>query len=171
MRDLDLFSDHNPAYLLILKEGDNPLKPKFGVCFVDTSTNEFGLCSFEDDERCSHFETILLQLKPKEILHDKGVLSPRVRKLITLIVGKVTMTARAFPSAQQAEDLINYGTYFAQNVNGDSSGTIHKFRSFPPNVKQRTGQRLSSKWGTTSYWCNHSERRCLTSKSWTSPKR
>lgn len=145
MRDLDLFSDHNPAYLLILKEGDNPLKPQFGVCFVDTSTNEFGLCSFEDDERCSHFETILLQLKPKEILHDKGVLSPRVRKLITLIVGKVTMTARAFPSAQQAEDLINYGTYFAQNVNGDSSGTIHKFRSLPPNVKQRTGQTLSSK--------------------------
>jgi DNA mismatch repair protein MSH6 len=85
---------------------------RFGICFVDVSTNEFGLSSFLDDEKCTQFETLLLQLRPKEILHEKGALSPRTKKLLSLILGNVCMTSRPFPDPLRTEDLISLGNYF-----------------------------------------------------------
>jgi hypothetical protein len=112
IRDPELLSDYTPQYLLVVKEEIKGDLSNFGICFVDVSTNEFGLASFLDDERCTQFETLLLQLRPKEILHEKGALSPRSKKLLSLVLGKVCMTARQFPDPLRTEDLIITGNYF-----------------------------------------------------------
>ncbi len=43
----------------------------FGICVLDSSTSEFNLSSFEDDVCRTKLETIVRQLRPKEILFTK----------------------------------------------------------------------------------------------------
>lgn len=45
--------------------------PEFGICFVDTSTAEFNLVHFEDDINRTKLETLILQIKPKELVTEK----------------------------------------------------------------------------------------------------
>jgi len=49
------------------EEGEN----KFGLAILDSSTSEFKLSSFEDDVCRTKLETLLRQLKPKEIILSK----------------------------------------------------------------------------------------------------
>ncbi|KAJ1535025.1 DNA mismatch repair protein msh6, partial [Nowakowskiella sp. JEL0078] len=74
--DSTMLTDDFSTYCLSLKEDvSEHLPPTFGVSFVDTSTAEFNICSFTDDIHRTKFETLLLQLKPKELVLEKGGLS------------------------------------------------------------------------------------------------
>lgn len=47
----------------------------FGICVLDSATSEFSLSSFEDDICRTKLETLLRQLRPKEVIYMKvGVL-------------------------------------------------------------------------------------------------
>src|SRR5690606_31628240 len=65
--DEALINSFHANYLLAIKE-DNE---QFGICFVDTSTGQFNLAQFEDDKTKSQFQTLLIQLRPKEIIYEK----------------------------------------------------------------------------------------------------
>jgi DNA mismatch repair protein MSH6 len=56
--------------------------PTFGVCVLDASTAEFSLSSFEDDTCRTQIETLIRQLKPKELIHEKGNLSVSTLRLL-----------------------------------------------------------------------------------------
>lgn len=56
--------------------------PTFGVCVLDASTAEFSLSSFEDDTCRTQLETLIRQLKPKEIIHEKGNLSVSTLRML-----------------------------------------------------------------------------------------
>ena len=72
IRDMDLIAeDPNSRYLMVICQNEDPLKPAFGISFVDATTNEFRLTSFDDDEKLSLFETMLLRTQPIEILCEK----------------------------------------------------------------------------------------------------
>lgn len=43
----------------------------FGICSLDAATGEFNLCSFVDDVCRTKLETMLRQLRPKELIHTK----------------------------------------------------------------------------------------------------
>lgn len=43
----------------------------FGICVLDSSTSEFNLSAFEDDVCRTKLETMIRQLRPKEILFTK----------------------------------------------------------------------------------------------------
>ena len=47
--------------------------PEFGICFVDTATAEFQLTRFTDDISRSKLETIIVQLKPRELVLEKVI--------------------------------------------------------------------------------------------------
>ncbi|KAJ2995791.1 DNA mismatch repair protein msh6 [Globomyces sp. JEL0801] len=64
------------------EEQSNSASPTFGVCFVDTATAEFNLSFFTDDENRTHLETIITQIKPKEIILEKGNLSKMSAKIL-----------------------------------------------------------------------------------------
>ncbi len=43
----------------------------FGVCILDAPTGKFELTFFDDDVCFTRLETLMRQLKPKEIIHEK----------------------------------------------------------------------------------------------------
>lgn len=54
----------------------------FGISFIDTSTGEVQLIEFQDDSECTKLDTILSQVKPKEIIMEKNNLSNLANKIV-----------------------------------------------------------------------------------------
>ncbi|GAA5881916.1 hypothetical protein JCM16303_003463 [Sporobolomyces ruberrimus] len=61
--------------------------PTFGVCVLDASTAGFSLSHFHDDVSRTQLETLIRQLKPKEIIHQKGNLSVSTLRLLRNCLG------------------------------------------------------------------------------------
>ncbi|KAM0755699.1 DNA mismatch repair protein Msh6 [Meredithblackwellia eburnea MCA 4105] len=69
----DDLSNHCVA---VKEEISSPTSPPiFGVCVLDASTAGFSFSYFEDDISRTQLETLIRQLKPKELIHQKGNLS------------------------------------------------------------------------------------------------
>lgn len=134
----DIYIDDERAiYLLAVKEkwepsGDSEL-PSYGVCFVDTATGEVNVGQFQDDRDRTQFETLLLQIKPREILYEKegptALCSPQTLQLIKRNVNQPTLTRRRpgdqFWNASTTADFLAGADYFA---GGD--------REWPPVLSQ-----------------------------------
>ncbi|CUS22564.1 LAQU0S06e00914g1_1 [Lachancea quebecensis] len=54
----------------------------FGVAFIDTATGEIELLEFEDDSECSKLDTLMSQVKPKEIIMEKNNLCNLAHKIV-----------------------------------------------------------------------------------------
>ncbi|KAF9528358.1 muts domain V-domain-containing protein [Crepidotus variabilis] len=59
---------------------------KFGICILDCSTSEFNLSFFEDDVCRTKLETLLRQIRPKELLFKNGSLSTNTQRLLKAIL-------------------------------------------------------------------------------------
>ncbi|KAG9301665.1 hypothetical protein G9A89_016736 [Geosiphon pyriformis] len=72
------------TYSMAIKEdcGFDHEPPSFGICFVDTAIGEFNLASFKDDVNRTQFETLIIQLKPREIIYEKRNLSKRTQRIL-----------------------------------------------------------------------------------------
>ncbi|KAI8143577.1 muts domain V-domain-containing protein [Fennellomyces sp. T-0311] len=75
--DSGLLTNDMNTYCMAIKEkcASDTSGPEFGICFVDTATAEFHLTSFTDDIHRSKLETVIMQLKPRELVTEKGRLS------------------------------------------------------------------------------------------------
>ncbi|CAG8546606.1 8518_t:CDS:10 [Diversispora eburnea] len=93
--------------------------PAFGICFVDTATAEFHLTSFVDDFDRTQFETLIMQVKPKEIVHEKGRLSQRTLRILKNCTSHTIWTALKpdveFWDANTTYDEIRLSRYFSKN--------------------------------------------------------
>ena len=92
--DEALMPDHRALYLLAINEdtvaaqprdpsictasfpyrnqqGHSETVPKYGVCFVDSSTGNFHMGEFIDDNERNQLETLLLSIKPQEVVYEK----------------------------------------------------------------------------------------------------
>lgn len=73
--DEALLTDEQAGHCVsIREEGEEDRKTgkqKFGLCVLDSSTSEFNLSAFEDDVCRTKLETIMRQLRPKEIVFTK----------------------------------------------------------------------------------------------------
>ncbi|KAI0792522.1 DNA mismatch repair protein Msh6 [Abortiporus biennis] len=88
--DEALLTDEQAGHCVsIREEGEEDAKEgkqKFGICVLDSATSEFNLSAFEDDICRTRLETILRQLRPKEILFTKGNLSVSTTRLLKAIL-------------------------------------------------------------------------------------
>ncbi|EGW32474.1 mismatch repair ATPase MSH6 [Spathaspora passalidarum NRRL Y-27907] len=83
LTDLDMISDDMSTYCLSIKEEEKDDGSKiFGVAFVDTSTSELNLIELEDDPECTKLDTLITQVKPKEIICEKGNLCGIANKIL-----------------------------------------------------------------------------------------
>lgn len=82
--DGSMLTDDLASHCVSIKEHfETPTSPpSFGVCVLDASTAEFSLSSFNDDGARTQIETLVRQLKPKEIIHQKGNLSVATLRLL-----------------------------------------------------------------------------------------
>ena len=70
--DADLIIDEQAGHCVSIRELDPESdKGAFGVCVLDSSTSEFNMSAFEDDACRTKLETMLRQLRPKELLFTK----------------------------------------------------------------------------------------------------
>lgn len=73
--DEALLTDEQAGHCVSIREdGEEDPKTgtqKFGLCVLDSSTSEFNLSAFEDDACRTRLETMMRQLRPKEIIFTK----------------------------------------------------------------------------------------------------
>ena len=83
-----VLADDLSSYCVCIKEqpAERDGAPRFGVCTLDASTAEFRLTTFEDDAVLTRLETLLRSLRVKEVLHEKGVMSPSTLRLVRSVV-------------------------------------------------------------------------------------
>ncbi|KAI0461024.1 hypothetical protein LJB42_001354 [Komagataella kurtzmanii] len=83
LTDESMLTDEMATYCLSLKEVDNGLDGRtFGVCFVDTATGKMRLTEFEDSVECTRLETLLAQVRPREVLVAKNQISPLTARIL-----------------------------------------------------------------------------------------
>lgn len=91
--DDDLLTDEHAGHCISIREGaadgiDTKANDSFGVCVLDSSTSEFSLSAFEDDVCRTKLETMMRQLRPKEIVFTKVSLGCPSKLILTNTVSR-----------------------------------------------------------------------------------
>ncbi|KAI0266519.1 muts domain V-domain-containing protein [Gloeopeniophorella convolvens] len=85
--DDDLLTDEQAGHCLSIREDEEDGdEGGFGICVLDSSTSEFNLSAFKDDICRTKLETLIRQLRPKEIVFTKGNLSVSTTRLLKSIL-------------------------------------------------------------------------------------
>ncbi|KAI0739110.1 DNA mismatch repair protein Msh6 [Daedaleopsis nitida] len=88
--DEELLTDEQAGHCVSIREDDasegKDGKQSFGVCVLDSATSEFNLSAFEDDICRTKLETMIRQLRPKEIVFTKGNLSVSTTRLLKAVL-------------------------------------------------------------------------------------
>jgi len=144
--DFDMFDesstkDAQARYLMVIYEEEVPARAssQYGISFIDTSTYEWGISHFCDDERSSQLETLILRLKPREILFERSMMSKRTRKVIDVNLGQTTLSFLAkFPELPKTQLLISQ--YFdmssVDSTSSSSSSSSSSFSSATPPIPE-----------------------------------
>ncbi|CAK9436232.1 uncharacterized protein LODBEIA_P07900 [Lodderomyces beijingensis] len=83
LTNLDMITDDMSTYCLSIKESHLVDGGKiFGVAFVDTATSEVNLIELIDDAECTKLDTLITQVKPKEVICEKGNLCAIATKIL-----------------------------------------------------------------------------------------
>lgn len=71
--DPELITDEQAGHCVCIRENADECEDKstFGICVLDCSTSQFDLSAFEDDICRTKLETMMRQLRPKEIVYRK----------------------------------------------------------------------------------------------------
>ncbi|KAJ3219606.1 DNA mismatch repair protein msh6 [Dinochytrium kinnereticum] len=81
--DSNLLSNDMSTYCMSITEMEpKSEEPRYCICFADTATADFKLSFFQDDVERSTFETLVHQIKPRELVVEKGTLSHRTMQII-----------------------------------------------------------------------------------------
>ncbi|KAG0378622.1 DNA mismatch repair protein msh6 [Mortierella sp. AD032] len=127
LTDSGLLTNDMATYCMAIKEINRPgaehLPTQFGVAFVDTSTAEFNLATFYDDMDRTKFETLITQIKPKEVVVEKGGLSVRSTRILKNSLGANTIWNHLQPEGQfwnalDTADELRIKEYFGANEVG-----------------------------------------------------
>jgi DNA mismatch repair protein MSH6 len=123
-----MLHDEMATYCIAVKENaaSEDADPEFGVAFVDAATGEMGLCQFQDDRDRTKFETLLAQLRPKEVLLEKGGLTKLSTRMLKNSVGSATLwnwlhRDKEFWDEDRTESELLIANYFSKDEKADIS--------------------------------------------------
>ncbi|KAJ7591055.1 DNA mismatch repair protein Msh6 [Mycena floridula] len=86
--DAEMLTDDEAGHCISIREQESVdgTKNTFGVCVLDCSTSQFNLSVFEDDVCRTKLETLLRQVRPKELVFTKGQLSVDTTRLLKVVL-------------------------------------------------------------------------------------
>ncbi|KAF5351341.1 hypothetical protein D9758_008002 [Tetrapyrgos nigripes] len=86
--DGEMITDDEAGHCISIREQESPdgSHNTFGVCVLDCSTSQFNLSTFEDDICRTKLETLIRQIRPKEMVFTKGNLSVSTTRLLKSII-------------------------------------------------------------------------------------
>ena len=80
--DGGMLQDDLATYCAAIKESEKDGLPAFAIAFVDTATAQFHLAEFVDDADMTRFETFIAQIRPGELLLEKGCISSKALRML-----------------------------------------------------------------------------------------
>jgi DNA mismatch repair protein MSH6 len=80
--DGSMLQDDMATFCVAIKEFEVDDKLAFGVAFVDTAVGQFHVTEFVDDLDCTRFETFIAQVRPQELLLEKGGISLKALRIL-----------------------------------------------------------------------------------------
>ena len=80
--DPGMLQDEMSTYCVAIKESELEGRPAFGIAFVDTATAQFLLTEIEDDVEMTKFETLIAQIRPREVLLEKSCSSSKALRIL-----------------------------------------------------------------------------------------
>ena len=87
MVDAELLVDEQAGHCISIRELDPESdRGSFGICVLDSATSEFNMSAFEDDACRTRLETMLRQLRPKELLYTKVQFLHQTSTCILIII-------------------------------------------------------------------------------------
>ncbi|CAA7264271.1 unnamed protein product [Cyclocybe aegerita] len=92
--DAELLTDEQAGHCVSIVEattvsadGSDPdSERKFGICVLDCATSEFNLSLFEDDVCRTRLETLMRQIRPKELFYSKGLVVHQHSKVVKTVL-------------------------------------------------------------------------------------
>ncbi|KAF8609778.1 DNA mismatch repair protein Msh6 [Ceratobasidium sp. AG-I] len=82
--DPELLQDEQAGHCVSIRETEE--EGEFGICVLDAATGEFNLSGFKDDVVRTRLETIIRQIRPKELVFTKGNLSVATTRLLKVLL-------------------------------------------------------------------------------------
>ncbi|KAH9171399.1 hypothetical protein EDB89DRAFT_1972407 [Lactarius sanguifluus] len=129
--DDELLTDDQAGHCLSIREDEAGGEyGSFGICVLDSATSEFNLSAFDDDVCRTKLETLVRQLRPKEIIFTKGNLSVATTRLLKIILpGACLWTSlrdvEGFGYDRTLDELKDlYGTSSEETMGDDDYGAI-----------------------------------------------
>lgn len=121
--------DDMSTYCMAIKQ----VEAQFAIAFVDTATGAFYITQFEDDSEYSQFETLIAQVRPGEVVLEKGVISQRAVKILkhntsTSMLWNYLKPRSEFWDAETAYEELVRGKYFKAEDLDDLSNYPEKLR-------------------------------------------
>ncbi|KAI9674868.1 MAG: DNA mismatch repair protein msh6 [Trizodia sp. TS-e1964] len=86
-----MLQDDMSTFCVAIKESSNSDLPAFGISFVDTATGQFFVTEFIDDIDLTKFETFVAQIRPQELLLEKGSISVKALRILKNNTGPTTL--------------------------------------------------------------------------------
>ncbi|KAF9225721.1 DNA mismatch repair protein Msh6 [Gyrodon lividus] len=85
--DEELLTDEQAGHCISIREDVSANKGgSFGICALDSATSQFHLSAFDDDVCLTKLETMIRQLRPKEVIFTKGNFSVPTTRLLKAIL-------------------------------------------------------------------------------------
>ncbi|KAF8542753.1 muts domain V-domain-containing protein [Trichophaea hybrida] len=127
------------TYCVAIKENTTDDEtPLFGITFVDTATGAFSLTEFEDDTDLTKFETLVAQIRPKELILEKGCISKRAVRILKSSTTLTTIWNKLIPGkefwdAGTTVQELNSQKYFGSNTSDGYENWPEALQSFKSN--------------------------------------
>ena len=115
--DAGMLQDDMSTYCVSIKETTRDGQPALGIAFVDTATGQFHLTEFTDDAEMTKFETFIAQIRPQELLLEKGCISVEAMRILKNNTGPTTIwnnlkSGKEFWSADTSCRELDASSYF-----------------------------------------------------------
>ncbi|KAK6538595.1 DNA mismatch repair protein msh6 [Orbilia ellipsospora] len=134
--DETMLQNEMATYCVAIKESVENGVPSYGICFVDTATGCFSLAGFQDDVDATKFETLVAQIRPKELVLEKGCLSTKALRILKTNTDPKTIwtnlkSEREFWDSDQTIRELDASTYFEKDGSTEWPEVLEKARDKP----------------------------------------
>ncbi|KAJ4358483.1 DNA mismatch repair protein msh6 [Didymosphaeria variabile] len=141
LTETGMLTDDMSTYCMAIKEIDRDNLPAFGIAIVDTATAQFQLCEFTDDIDMTKFETLIAQMRPKELLIEKSCISAKALRILKNNTTPSTLwnylkPGKEFWSADDTIREIEASKYF-------ESATEDDIEAWPPVLREARDHSLA----------------------------
>lgn len=124
--DGGMLQDDMATYCVAVKESEREGRPCFGLAFVDTATAQFHLADIIDDADLTRFETFVAQIRPGELLLEKGHISAKALRILKNNTSPTTIwnylkPDKEFLSAERTRMKLLGERYFDKTDDEDAS--------------------------------------------------